>query len=159
MRRSALLRILVPFLVVLHLLLHVGLGLAGSAPDLLLVALLLAAREVGMGWGAGLGLFFGLLEDSFSVLAFGANGLALTLLGVVGARTRDLFVGDSTVFYFWYLAAGKLLRDLVFWVVAGGGVREPFVSAILLEGSVAAVYAALVGVILILPFLGRNPLP
>ncbi len=158
MRRSLLLKVVVPLLVVLHFLLHLGFGVGRGAPDFLLVALLLAVREVGMGWGGALGFFFGLLEDSFSVLAFGANTLALTLVGVLGARTRDLFVGDSLLFYFWYLAGGKLLRDLVQWGAMGEALREPFGPAILVEGSVGALYAALVGVVVLIPLLGRGPL-
>ncbi len=158
MRRRGLLRLLVPLLVVLHFLLHPGMGFGRGAPDLLVVALLLAVREVGMGWGTGLGFALGLMEDSFSVLAFGASTVALTLVAALGARTRDLFVGDSLSFYFWYLAAGKLLRELVHWVVVGEALREPFVSAILLQGTAGALYASVVGVVLFLPFRGRDSL-
>ena len=42
-------------LVVLHFGLHLRLALGKSAPDLLVVALLIAAREVGVGAGAGQG--------------------------------------------------------------------------------------------------------
>ena len=158
MRRRVLLGFLVPVLVVLHLFLHLGLGLGGGAPDLMTLALLLAAREVGMGMGAGLGFFFGLMEDAFSVLAFGANALAMTVVGILGARTRDLFVGDSLLFHFCYLAGGKWLRDLIHWMVAGEGAREPFLNALLLDGSLAAVYVALVGLIILVPFGGSEAL-
>jgi rod shape-determining protein MreD len=151
-------RILVPLLVILHFLLHLGMGIGPSAPDLLTLALLLAVREMGTGWGAGLGFFFGLLEDSFSGLAFGANTLALTLVGALGARTRDLFVGDSLLFFFFYLAAGKWLRDLLLWIATGDAGREPFLNAVLVDGSVAALYVALVGLLLLLPFGGREAL-
>lgn len=132
-------------LVILHLFFHLGLGLGPEVPDLLTVGLLLAVREGGAGTGAGLGFFFGLLEDAFSVLAFGANTVALTLVGALGARTRELFVGDSILFVLAYLAVGKWLRDLVHWIVVGEAVREPFVRAMLVQGGVAAVYAAAVG--------------
>ena len=107
MKRKTLLGLLVPSLVVLHFLLHVGLSMEGLAPDLLTLALLLAARETGMGWGGALGFSFGLLEDAFSVLAFGASSLAMTVVGILGSRTRDLFVGDSLFFLFVYLAWGN----------------------------------------------------
>jgi rod shape-determining protein MreD len=158
-RRRGLLSVLVPILVSLLFLGHPGLGFGSVAPDLLVVALLLAAREVGMGWGTGLGFALGLLEDSFSVLSFGANTVALTLVGALGARTRDLFVGDSLSFVFWYLAVGKLLREVVRWVVVGEALREPFLGAILLQGAASALYAGVVGMILFLPFRGRNTLP
>jgi len=137
--------VVVGLLVVLHFGLHLSLGLGQSAPDLLIVALLIAAREVGVGAGAGLGCFLGLLDDAFSVLAFGANTLALTLVGAAGAKTRDLFVGDSLVFMVSYLVLGKWCRDLLHWVAVGESVREPFVDTMLINSPLAAAYAALIG--------------
>lgn len=150
MKRTTLLGLLVPLLVVAHFLLHVGLSLEGTAPDLLTLALLLAARETGMGWGGALGFSFGLLEDAFSVLAFGASSLAMTVVGILGSRTRDLFVGDSLLFLFLYLGCGKLLRDLVHWVVAGEVVRGPFLNTVVVDGGIAAIYLAFVGLFLAL---------
>jgi rod shape-determining protein MreD len=158
MRRRRVLAILVPGLVVLHLFLHLGLGIGRAAPDLMTVALLLAVREVGMGAGGALGFLFGLLEDSFSVLAFGANTLSLTMVGILGARTRDLFVGESLLFFFSYMVSGKLLRELIYWLVAGEGIREPFLNAVVVDGTVAAVYGAVLGVLLLLPFERKGAL-
>ncbi len=132
-------------LVVLHFILHVGLGIGAAAPDLLTVALLIVAREVNMGAGAGVGLGFGLLEDAFSALAFGANAMAMTVVGALGTRTRDLFVGDSILFLPTYFFVGKAGKDLVYWLSAGDAVREPFAQAMLIESPIAAVYAALIG--------------
>lgn len=133
----------------LHFLLHVGFGLGPVAPDLATVALLLAAREVGMGAAAGVGFGLGLLEDALSVLSFGANGVAMALVGVVGAITRDLFVGDSLVFLVSYFVAGKLVRDLAHWIMVGESLRQPFVDQVLVQGLVGAVYAAFVGIIVL----------
>lgn len=130
----------------LHFLLHVGFGLGSAAPDLLTVALLVGVRELNVGWGAVLGLCFGLLEDAFAVLGFGASTVAMTLLGVVGAKTRDLFVGDSLIFLVSYLFIGKWGRDLVHWVVVGESVRQPFVEAMVVGSGLAALYATAVGV-------------
>ena len=132
-------------MVLLHFGLHLSLGLGKSAPDLLIVALLIASREVGVGAGSGLGFFLGLMDDAFSVLAFGANTFALTLVGAAGAKTRDLFVGDSLVFMVSYLVFGKWCRDLLHWVAVGESVREPFVDTMLINSPLAAAYAALVG--------------
>jgi rod shape-determining protein MreD len=154
MTRRPVLAFLVPALAVTHFFLHLGLGVGSGAPDLLTVALLLAARELGMGGGGALGFLFGLLADSFSVLAFGANTLAMTVVGILGSRTRDLWVGESLFFYFWYLAAGIWLRGLIHWVVSGVNPREPFLNAVMVDGTLAAVYGALVGLLLIIPFGG-----
>lgn len=139
-------------LVGLHFLLHVGFGFGGGAPDLLTLALLIAAREMRVGWAALTGLVFGLLEDALSVLAFGASTLAMTVVGWAGARTRDLFVGDSLLFVVSYFAFGKWARDLIRWVAVGEDLREPFVSAVLVGSGLQAVYAALVGVLVVTLF-------
>ncbi|GMR12378.1 MAG: hypothetical protein BMS9Abin29_0567 [Gemmatimonadota bacterium] len=141
--------IVVVGLAVLHFLLHVGFGLGDVAPDLLTVALLVGVREVDVGWGAGIGLVLGLLEDAFAALAFGASTVAMTIVGAAGARTRDLFVGDSLTFLASYLFVGKWLRDLVYWIAVGEGLRQPFVESMLIGSGLAAAYATVVGVVAI----------
>ncbi len=148
MRAGTRLWLVVGGLFVLHFFLHVGLGLGPVAPDLLTVALLLSAREVGMGYAAGLGLFFGLLEDALSVLAFGANSVAMSVAGILGAVTRDLFVGDSLLFLVSYFVLGKWITDLVRWIMIGEGLRQPFVDDVIVQGLLGAVYAAAVGIAL-----------
>ena len=137
--------ILVVALVFLHLLLHVGLGYGRGAPDLLTVALLLAAREVGLGTAAAIGLFFGLLEDALSVPAFGANAVAMTAIGILGALTRDIFVGDSRLFAVSYFFVGKWMRDALHWIMIGEPLRQPFFDQVIVQGFVASAYAAAVG--------------
>ena len=138
--------ILVGALVLLHFFLHVGLAFGIGAPDLLTVGLLLAAREVGLGRAAAMGFSLGLLEDAMSALAFGANGVALTLVGIGGALTRDLFVGDSLLFLVSYFWIGKWARDLVHWVSVGEGLRQPFVEQVIVQGAIGGAYAAVVGI-------------
>jgi rod shape-determining protein MreD len=157
-RPNLLFRLLVPILAILHFFLYTGLGLGRVVPDLLTLSLLLGARELRMGGGAGLGFVFGLLRDSFSTFPFGVYTLALALLGAVGARTRDLFVGDSLRFLFSYLVGGKLIFEGVVWVLAGEALRGAFVQVVLVEGGLAALYGALVGVLIILPFGGKEAL-
>jgi rod shape-determining protein MreD len=147
--------ILVVALVVLHFVLHVGLGYGGGAPDLLTIGLLLASREVGVGMAGVIGLVFGLLEDALSVLAFGANSVAMTAVAILGALTRDLFVGDSRLFLVSYLFVGKWMRDLLHWLMLGEGLRLPFVDQVLGQGALAALYAAAVGLVL-LTLVGRT---
>ena len=132
-----------------HFLIHLGLGFGNVAPDLLTISLLLAAREVGMGTAAGIGFVFGLLLDAFSLLAFGANTVAMTALGAAGARTWDLFVGDSFFFVVSYLFLGKWVKDLLHWLLVGEGVREPFFQALLVQSSLNAAYVAVVGVLVV----------
>jgi len=136
-------------LAALHFLLHVGLGIGSGAPDLLTVALLLGAREVRVGSAAGLGFVFGILEDALSVIAFGANALTLSVLGILGATTRELFVGDSWLFVVSYFFIGKWLRDTVHWVLVGEEFRRPFTEQLLVHGVGSAAYAALIGVVVL----------
>jgi rod shape-determining protein MreD len=134
-------------LVLAHYFLHVGLGLGRSAPDLALVGLLLMARQIRVGTAAGVGLLLGLLEDALSVLSFGANAVALTVVGLAGALTRDLWVGDSMRFMFSYLVVGKWIRDTIHWVAEGGGMHGPLMEMLFLRYPLSAVYAAAVGVL------------
>lgn len=133
-------------LVIAHFVLHVGLGFGAGAPDLATLGVLILAREVAMAPGAAAGFVVGLLEDALSVLAFGASTVALALVGALGARSRDLFVGDSVTFVVSYFAAGKWIRDLVQWAMTASELREPFARAMLVDSTLASLYMALVGV-------------
>ncbi len=130
-----------------HFLLHVGLSYGRGAPDLLTLALLLLAREISVGRAGLVGFVFGLCEDALSVLAFGANSIAMTLVGIAGAATRDLFVGDSRGFLVSYVFIGKLTRDLVHWIAVGEGLRQPFMEQVVIEGGIAAAYLAVIGLV------------
>jgi cell shape-determining protein MreD len=130
-----------------HFFLHVGLSYGQGAPDLLTLALLLSSREIGLARASLIGLFFGLLEDAMSVLSFGANSIAMTVTAFGGAATRDLFVGDSRFFLVSYVFLGKWIRDLLHWIAVGEGARQPFVEQVLLQGGLASLYVAVVGVV------------
>lgn len=147
--------VLVAGLFLAHFVLHVGLGLGRGAPDFLTIGLLLASREVGVGTAAAVGFVFGLVEDALSVLAFGANTVAMTAVGIVGAYTRDLFVGDSKLFVVSYFFAGKWMRDFVHWVMVGEELRQGFWDQVMVQGVIGAAYAAVVGVVLVSLF-GRT---
>lgn len=133
-------------LVALHFVLRVGLGFQELAPDLLVIALLIAAREMRAGHAAGLGLLLGILDGSIVPFALGASALALTILGFLGARSRDLFSGESYVVLALYLFAGKWLFDALFSLVTGDMFR-PGASALILISPLAALYAAAAGLI------------
>ncbi|MDE0897856.1 MAG: rod shape-determining protein MreD [Longimicrobiales bacterium] len=154
---SARVWLVVALLATLHLLLHVSFSMDGGAPDLLTLGLLLASREIGTGRAASLGLFWGLLEDALSVLSFGANSVAMTILGIGGALTRDLFVGDSRFFLVSYVFIGKWTRDLFHWIAVDSGQRQPFVEEVLVDGGIASLYLVPVGVLVaMVTGLGRD---
>lgn len=130
-------------LVVLHFGVHVTLGLRGSAPDLLTIALLLGVRRLSGAGGAGLGLALGLLNDALSLIAFGALAVSYAILGFVGARSRDLFEGDSLLFVGAYIFLGKLLRDLLYQVLT----RSVPWSDLWTVSPLAALYAAVAAIV------------
>jgi hypothetical protein len=103
------------------------------------------------GWGGPRerASFFGILEDALSVLAFGANAVTMSVVGVVGAATRALFVGDSLLFVVSYFFLGKWLRDILHWVLMGEELRRPFADQVLVQGLTGAAYAALAGILVL----------
>jgi len=116
--------LLILTLVVLYFFLHLALGFGTAVPDLLTVALLLAARQVRAGAAAAMGFVLGLLRDSLSLVAFGADTITLTLLGYLGSRSRDFFVGDSLLFVAIYLTVGKLLHDAIYTLIGGSALGD-----------------------------------
>ena len=138
--------IFIAVLVVLHFVLRIGLGFAQLAPDLLLVALLLGAREIRAGYAAGIGLLLGILDGAVIPFNLGASALVLTILGFAGGRSRELFSGDSFIFLALYLFAGKWLYDTLLYLVTGDLFR-PGASYLLLVSPLTALYAAAAGLV------------
>jgi cell shape-determining protein MreD len=67
------------------------------------------------------GFLLGLLEDSMAVSHFGLAALLLVLLGYLGSLTRDLFVGEESLFMGTYLFVGTWLYEVTSYLVLGGG--------------------------------------
>jgi cell shape-determining protein MreD len=132
-------------LVVLYFLLRVGLGLGAFAPDLLVVALLLAARRMRAGWAAGLGFLLGVLDGAAHPLTMGVAALPLAVLGYLGARSREALSGDSPVLLALYLFAGKWLYDVLVYVLLVRSNMAGPVSLLVLASPLAAAYAAAAG--------------
>src|SRR5687767_3044481 len=130
-------------LVVLHFGVHVTLGIRGLAPDFLTIALLLGSRRLSGAGAAGLGVGLGILSDSLSMSAFGALAVTYAIIGFLGARSRDLFEGDSLLFVAVYIFLGKVLRDVFYQVLTRGQPWSDLWSATPL----AALYAAVAGLV------------
>jgi rod shape-determining protein MreD len=137
--------VFIAVLVVLHFTVHLGIGVGPGGIDLLTIAVLLGVRRTSGARGALLGLLVGLLQDSLSLLAFGAQSVTYALLGYLGARSRDLFYGDSVLFVVLYLFVGKWLHDLLYYGLAGAAVRGEPVARFLVDAPVAALWTAAVG--------------
>jgi rod shape-determining protein MreD len=132
-------------LVVLHFVLRVGLGLGVLAPDLLVVALLLASRRMRPGGAAGVGFVLGVLEGSANPTVFGASSLALSIVGYLGSRSREWLAGDDPVTMVAYFFVGTLLYEALLYLLlammgAGGSAMALAIPALF-----ASLYAAAVG--------------
>ena len=137
------------FLVVLHLILRVSLGLGAGAPDLLTVAVLLSARRSRPAVAAGIGLVLGLLRDALALGPFGTAAVVLIVLGYLGSRTRDLFEGESLLFTLVYLFVGVWLHDAA-WALIRGELMGGQLASLLVTGPLlAAGYAAVAGTVLL----------
>lgn len=137
---------LVGLLVVAHFVLRVSLGFGEGAPDLLTVALLLAARRLRPSLAAGLGLVLGLLRDSLSVGSFGADALAMTVVGWFGGRSRDWFEGGTPLFIGVYLTLGVWAHHILRTVLGGVPADGSVIGALVLAPVLGALYAAAAGV-------------
>lgn len=139
--------VFIVMLVIVHFVLHLSLGLGLWAPDLITLAVLLGARQLPSGGAAGLGFALGLLEDSVSLGAFGAAAITQTVVGFLGARSRDLFVGESLLFLSLYLFLGAWVQDALYYGVAQAVRRGDAVEALLLHAPLEALYVAVAGVV------------
>lgn len=133
-------------LVVLHLVIHVAAGMGTSAPDLLTIAVLLAARRLSGASAAAVGLVLGILVDALSLTTFGAMALAYTILGFLGARSRDLFEGDSLLFVAVYIFLGTWLCKALYLVFTRSALGEPW-GVLLTSAPLAAAYTAVAAMI------------
>ena len=129
-------------LVLLHLLLRLGAGLA-FVPDLLVVAALLGARRLGGAMAAGYGLLLGLIADSLSTVAFGATAVAFVIVCYLGSRSRDLFEGDSFLFILVYVFLCTWLAEAIRFAVGGAVQRGARPWVLLTSTPLAALYTGL----------------
>jgi rod shape-determining protein MreD len=139
-------------LVVLHLILHLTLGMGPEAPDLLTVAVLLGARSLSGGAAAGLGFGLGLVEDAVSVTAFGASAAAYTIVAYLGARSRDFFIGESLFFLAGYLFLGKWIHEALYYLFAAGVRRGDAVETLLVQAPLGGLYAAAAGLVAVVVY-------
>ncbi|MDR0786805.1 MAG: hypothetical protein LBG44_02960 [Gemmatimonadota bacterium] len=137
---------LVVVLVVLHFVLRVGLGYQQLVPDLLVVAVLLAARRLSAGVAAGVGFLLGLLEGALVPAALAASALSLTIVAFMGARSREVFSEDNYVLLALYLFVGKWAYDVILFIATGDlfGARA---SYLFLISPITALYAAASGIV------------
>lgn len=92
-----------------------------ARPNLIVCAVLVAGLRMRPGPAAAVGFVLGLLEDAMAVTHFGVTTLLLVLVGFLGARVRDQFVGEEPLFIGTYLFLGTWLFQVVSYLVLGAG--------------------------------------
>lgn len=110
-------------------------------PDLLVGALLVATLRLRAGHAALLGFVLGLLESGMALEGLGSYALALTLLGYLGARSRDLLFADARFYVFSYLFVGTWIGHAVLLLL---GTTVPGTAALVLGSAVTAAITSLV---------------
>ena len=138
-------------LVLLHLILRLALGL-GVVPDLITVALLLGSRRVGSWQAALVGLVLGILADSLALVGFGATAVAYVVVGWLGARSRNLFEGDSYLFVAVYAFVGAWLIEAIRFLVGGSLVREAGAGYLIGPAALNSLFIALAAVVSLIAF-------
>lgn len=135
--------IFVLLLVFSHLIIHVGFGIGGLAPDLLTVTALLSARRLPIAAAVAFGFVIGMLADSFAVHGFAATGLGLAVVCGLGSLSRDYFDGDSLLFSAVYLLLGATLAGVLAATLAGRSAQAPL--GLPMEALLRAVYTGFAG--------------
>jgi rod shape-determining protein MreD len=95
------------------------------SPNLVVCAVLIAARALKPGPAATVGFVLGVLEDSMAVSYFGLATLLLVLLAYLGSQTRDVFLAEERTFIGTYLLVGTWLYETAGYLIVGGG-GNPF---------------------------------
>jgi cell shape-determining protein MreD len=128
-------------LLVLHFLTRPLLVQFPIAPNLLVGALLLATLRLRSGHAAALGFALGILESSMALEGMGSYALALTVVGYVGARSRDLLFADARFYVFAYLFIGTWLAEIVLLIL---GTSSPGLVRLIVGSGLDALLTAIV---------------
>jgi hypothetical protein len=108
-------------LLILHFTFHRFLVKWPFLPDLLIGALLLAALRMRAGYAAFLGFSLGVLEAAMGVAGLGSVSIVFTVIGYLGARSRDLLFADARHYVFIYLFCGTWLSEVALMFAMPGG--------------------------------------
>ena len=121
MRRTDKYRFLVILLglVALQFSLRTRLGDDRTAPDFLLLALLIYTIRARPGRSAGAGFLVGLLRDALTPASFGAGALAHTIVGYLSALSKVVFFAENLFVNACLFFGGTWVRNLVIALASG----------------------------------------
>lgn len=122
-----------------------------TAPDFLIVALLLLSIRSRPGTAAVLGLLLGLLTDVLTPAHFGAGMLAHTLVGYLASQGRALVFADNLLVTAGLFAGGLWLRNAVVLLVSRTD-RAALLSELGLWSVAQATTTALAGLVVVILF-------
>lgn len=128
-------------LMILHFVLYRFFVRWPAMPNFLIGGLLLAALRMRAGHAALLGFGLGMLEAAMGLEGLGTTSLVLTLVGYLGARSRDLLFADARHYVFIYLFVGTWVAEVALILTLPGG---PNLMGALVLAPVSALGTALV---------------
>ncbi|MFN2567857.1 MAG: rod shape-determining protein MreD [Gemmatimonadaceae bacterium] len=115
--------------------------------DFLVIALMFGAVRLRPGAAALFGFLLGLTADSLALSAFGANALAMTVVGFTASWLKAIFFADNLLLNGFFLLVGKWLFDLIFLIAERrlGGLE--LVMQLVVWSMLASAVTALAGVV------------
>lgn len=113
--------IIVVALLVVHFTLYRFFVRWPAMPNLMIGALLLGALRMQAGYAAVLGFGLGLLEAAMGLEGLGTISIILTIVGYLGARSRDLLFADARHYVIFYLFVGTWVAELSLMLALPGG--------------------------------------
>jgi rod shape-determining protein MreD len=115
--------------------------------DFLVIALIFGAVRLRPGGAALFGFLLGLAADSLALDAFGANALAMTVVGFAASWLKAVFFADNLALNGFFLFLGKWLFDLIFLIAERrlGGLE--LIMQLFVWSSLSAAVTALAGVV------------
>jgi rod shape-determining protein MreD len=115
--------------------------------DFLVIALIFGAVRLRPGAAALFGFLLGLAADSLALNAFGANALAMTVVGFAASWLKAVFFADNLALNGFFLFLGKWLFDLIFLIAEHrlGGLE--LLMQLFVWSALSAAVTALAGVV------------
>ncbi len=139
-------------LVVLHFALRPFLGDFRSAPDLLMLALLVFAIGARPGRAAVAGFTVGTVVDSLTPVAFGAGALAHTCVGYMAAWGKAVFFAENLLVSAAVFFGGTWLRDALVLLTGRHMESSALAWQLMFWSPIKALTTALAGVVVLAVF-------
>ena len=142
-------------LITLQFSLRPRLGDDRTAPDFLLLALLIYTIRAQPGRAAAVGFLVGLIRDALTPASFGAGALAHTVVGYLAARSKAVFFAENVYVNAWLFFAGTWVRNCIVALFSGGLRGATLGWELLVWSPIQSVTTAVAG-LLVLWFFGRQ---